>query len=586
MNGHVVYGQALFDSGRYDDAEATFSKALGLDPENLIALRHLGDIARLTSRGEEAIQWYSRVLEADPRNDEIQAFISEVNASMAAAAPPERVHEPTPAAAQTAVPVSEATTVEVTPRASAANATPIAPVESVPPPRPSSSLIDIDVDFGAVDAPPTGTATPVAPIESLGDIEFSDMSVGESEPAARAEGPGDDTPMATSDGAAIATGAPPAETAQGGDDLQIDSALSWDMDGNIDLDAEPAAEEGTSAAPPEVFVTETMAELYLQQGFRDEALQVYRQLAEMNPNDESLRDRIRSLESGSRASISFETVPDVEPELASGTDSLIPMPDERAAAPVIEPALEMELPHESEPAAEIDAPAATHEPVAVGDLDFDLDAPAQDTAPAGNADLELDAPAQEPVAASFGDSAATAMPLVAPAGEPHDAPAVALPAPLTARGFFAALAQRKPIRRDRTAPTGASVVADPAMPAPGQSGPLDALFGSAPDPADDAIGQALATAVGIVDSSATIRGRPAKAAASELSLDSVFRSESPARVSGSGTRPSAMLKFDQFFSTEEEASTQTPASDGPAPSPADDAQFQSWLEGLQGKDKA
>ena len=45
MNGHVVYGQALFESGRYDDAKGSFEIALQLDPENLIALRHLGDIA-------------------------------------------------------------------------------------------------------------------------------------------------------------------------------------------------------------------------------------------------------------------------------------------------------------------------------------------------------------------------------------------------------------------------------------------------------------------------------------------------------------------------------------------------------------
>src|SRR3954467_5828639 len=46
MSGHIVYGQALFDLARYDDARAVFETALSLDPENLIALRHLGDIAR------------------------------------------------------------------------------------------------------------------------------------------------------------------------------------------------------------------------------------------------------------------------------------------------------------------------------------------------------------------------------------------------------------------------------------------------------------------------------------------------------------------------------------------------------------
>ncbi|HNU84042.1 MAG TPA: tetratricopeptide repeat protein, partial [Thermoanaerobaculia bacterium] len=47
MNGLVVYGQCLFETGRLDEARQPFEAALGLDPENLIALRHLGDIARL-----------------------------------------------------------------------------------------------------------------------------------------------------------------------------------------------------------------------------------------------------------------------------------------------------------------------------------------------------------------------------------------------------------------------------------------------------------------------------------------------------------------------------------------------------------
>src|SRR5205823_42379 len=46
MSGHIVYGQALYEAGRMDEARGVFETALALDPENLIALRHLGDIAR------------------------------------------------------------------------------------------------------------------------------------------------------------------------------------------------------------------------------------------------------------------------------------------------------------------------------------------------------------------------------------------------------------------------------------------------------------------------------------------------------------------------------------------------------------
>jgi tetratricopeptide (TPR) repeat protein len=57
---------------------------------------------------------------------------------------------------------------------------------------------------------------------------------------------------------------------------------------------------GESALPESStpFITETLAELYLQQGFRDEALSIYRQLAERDPGNQSLRDRVEAIEHG------------------------------------------------------------------------------------------------------------------------------------------------------------------------------------------------------------------------------------------------------------------------------------------------
>ena len=39
MSGHIVYGQALYELGRHEEAKAVFETALSLDPENLIALQ-------------------------------------------------------------------------------------------------------------------------------------------------------------------------------------------------------------------------------------------------------------------------------------------------------------------------------------------------------------------------------------------------------------------------------------------------------------------------------------------------------------------------------------------------------------------
>jgi tetratricopeptide (TPR) repeat protein len=64
----------------------------------------------------------------------------------------------------------------------------------------------------------------------------------------------------------------------------------------------PRAEEKTfSGASSEPFVNETMAQLYLQQGYKQLALQVYRQLAVSRPHDEGLRNRIAEIETADAA---------------------------------------------------------------------------------------------------------------------------------------------------------------------------------------------------------------------------------------------------------------------------------------------
>ena len=76
MSGHIVFGQALFEAKQLDEAKTVFETALSLDPENLIALKHLGDITLAAGDKEAAKGWYKRVLEADPRNEETLAQLT------------------------------------------------------------------------------------------------------------------------------------------------------------------------------------------------------------------------------------------------------------------------------------------------------------------------------------------------------------------------------------------------------------------------------------------------------------------------------------------------------------------------------
>jgi len=545
MNGQVVFGQALYDAGRLDESEVTFATALSLDPENLIALRHLGDIARSKNDVGKAIEWYTRVLDADPRNDEILAFIDELKAAEAAAAGSTPTPVVTPA-------VDDQPTAELSmPGRAAAGTptTPVAPVDAVsrqaaPPPRTNMSLLDVSLDVGSEPETSVGdwtAPTPPASADSAGDIELSGMAV---------EGPSDATPTPPS----IEWIEAPAEPER--DESQPVPALGWEM-GAVDLGVGPVEEhaapaEEPAATPdevtatpdtPPVFVTETMAELYLQQGLRDEALKVYRQLGELRPDDASVRERIRSLESSEPADLVIDGSLGSAAGQAPGPDTpgfdLMP-----SAASFADP---------------------TASPVA--------------PPPFGEITVEAAPPQGEetPVQA--------AVAVAQPAVESIPGRVAA-----TARAFFASLAQRRPVRSDGTVPGGIPVVAaaqDGSEAFVSSLGSIDSLFGTtSADGSGDAVGLALATAVGAVDAGASIRGKPTQPASSELSLDSVFRTDSTKRASGPILRQSEVLNFDQFFaSAPPPPPAATPPEPGAAPAapPADDAEFQSWLQILKGK---
>jgi cytochrome c-type biogenesis protein CcmH/NrfG len=78
LSGYIVYGQALFDAGSGEEAAAVFRQALTLDPENVVAQRYLGDIARTNGDSAGAMQWYGKVLELDPHNEEVAHHITAI----------------------------------------------------------------------------------------------------------------------------------------------------------------------------------------------------------------------------------------------------------------------------------------------------------------------------------------------------------------------------------------------------------------------------------------------------------------------------------------------------------------------------
>jgi tetratricopeptide (TPR) repeat protein len=300
MSGQIVFGQALFEAGEFEEAQGVFASALQLDPENLIALRHLGDIARERGEIASAREWYRRVLDADPRNDEIAAQLATLNGlpdapkrdvavtGVDGSAPgglngwneinPEKTLELPQALIDSAMRMSAGVPEE-----------PVAPPPPPPPPvvetAPAAPLApDFDVDLGAFDgffaSEEPVAAEPAAPVETAAHNDL---------------------------GLEVMEFVPPARTSSVGA-------------------APPAVSHADAADTPSAFVTETMAELYLQQGFHEEALQVYRQLLAQSPNDPNLQGRVAQLESGSRSSVGMA---------ADVSDSIVEAANQRRNAPTV-----------------------------------------------------------------------------------------------------------------------------------------------------------------------------------------------------------------------------------------------------------
>jgi tetratricopeptide (TPR) repeat protein len=313
MSGHIVFGQALFEAGELDEARGVFESALLLDPENLIALRHLGDIARARGEIGSARSWYRRVLDADPRNDDMAAQLSGLDGvadapAAAASAPvtsvdnsildglgswheinPERTLELPGSLAESAQRITEGT----------------------------ASWLETEPDRPA-------PATPASPahVESFDAVAEASTDIagfyGDGYTAAMADTPVEDTDTPSAHDAPV-DAAPPADQGLGLEVMEFVPPARRQRESDLVAPAD-------SADTPAAFVTETMAELYLQQGFRDEALEVYRQLLAQQPDDDTLRERVAQLESGSRSSFSA----------AGGvSDSVIEAATQRRNAPTV-----------------------------------------------------------------------------------------------------------------------------------------------------------------------------------------------------------------------------------------------------------
>lgn len=359
----IVLGRCHLDRGDLAEAERSFAHVLTLDPENVIALKALADLAEREGRGVQAERWLNLLLAVDPSNDDARSQLERIRTGEAVA----EVEPPAVQAAETvdaaeAAETAEAVEVAEIPEpveapAATENSGPLEIVEEQPelavaaadeeqPPVELVPPIDDHAVMSAAD--PDEVLDPPADRPDFGimveqEQEIVLMPAAESDyraevPGALPEAAADDdheelpdpfagvpdesrsdtdgpdvfdVPAYASDAPghaaasdhdvwlAEADAADPADAAASGLEPVPDLTSELGSSESIADTAAPDLDEPALAEPETLYpepagaelspvVTESMAELYMRQGHRADALAIYRQLADRRPDDERL----------------------------------------------------------------------------------------------------------------------------------------------------------------------------------------------------------------------------------------------------------------------------------------------------------
>lgn len=356
MSGHIVHGQALFDSGRGEEAAAVFKQALTLDPENVIALRYLGDIARAEGDSAGAMRWYGKVLELDPRNEEMANRITALASPSARKAPRnERIAPPTvrpePEYDESAVALAQLVAEPDRPQSEIAR--PPVTAEAVDAQQEQAERNQAEQDQqremhdvgGEHERPPvlvleesfeiiswpTETSAREESVTAAAAEPVMDQS---SELASQSSGDQEHDRRLETEARSFADFLPnePAPLSPVADsffDVTSGVRLSTTDMGGADVERDETSDAPAAGSP---FVTETMAELYVQQGLAEDALVIYRELVLSRP-DPRLHQRIAELEGrADHAEAGPEAQGEAHEDHATAAAEMVPGPSAAEAA--------------------------------------------------------------------------------------------------------------------------------------------------------------------------------------------------------------------------------------------------------------
>ncbi|HEV8599905.1 MAG TPA: tetratricopeptide repeat protein [Gemmatimonadales bacterium] len=282
---HIVRGRCHLDAGDHTQAELAFGKVIELDPENPIALKGLADLAESEGRLPEAAGRLEALLEVDRNNEEARGQLDHVRELMSAPAPEHsQGDEPLDAAL---LPPSRTVEFQLPD-----DARDLSPSDD----RYPEILLQAEVSEDLLPVPEAaqgGDSLVSLDARAAQGLEAAELP--ERHPSSSTETDGvsdlEERPVEPEPEPAPAVEMEPEPVTAGTGEPEPVHAMS--------AEAEPSEEpeSSSSAAEPELMVTETMAEIFLRQGHRELALAVYSQLAQREPGNERVAAAFSRLQS-------------------------------------------------------------------------------------------------------------------------------------------------------------------------------------------------------------------------------------------------------------------------------------------------
>lgn len=299
-------GRLLVENGDLSAAQKEFEEVVKAIPDNLMAHRKLGDIYVLQDRASEAVKHYKTVLSLNAKDPETALLLSELEAGRDIK---KHLARPKPAAGGD------------TRKKEAVAAVPAQT-------GPAASLVKGTGPL-SFHAGTTEAAEEVLVVEPLDEPQ--------PEPPVRPQAQGLDQELAENNlGFLAETGQEPVITSMEPGDVSGDEVFSFGGPAGgvkkaAGRDRQPVE---TPSAPRQQekqaddFTTDTLAELYISQGFYEKAVDIYERMLVDNPNSQGLKQKLAHVRAmaAAAAPVQEEASETVSFEVPSALDSELDMP--------------------------------------------------------------------------------------------------------------------------------------------------------------------------------------------------------------------------------------------------------------------